>query len=275
MSEGADPKSGGAVADTLAKPDLHREWIAHYRTDEVNRFTAEALGMVLGKLELEAGSKVLDAGCGSGTNSLWLAGQGFAVTGVDFSDFALGKAREHAKSAGLDDRIDFRTGNLTGLEFENQSFDAVFCIGVLMHIPDVEKALRELVRVVRPHGALVIAESNAEAPETYAFRLYWKLARRNVRVERNACGLEVWSQTAAGPLLSRKASIGWLTEFLKKRGMKRVLRMPSELSELYIYFGSPLVQKLVHRLNDFWLRRGGSPSVALGNILAFRKEAKP
>lgn len=270
-----DPDSGLAVAATLAKPDLHKEWIAHYRTEEVNRFTADALGIALRKLSLPAGSNVLDAGCGSGTNSVWLAKQGFAVTGVDFSDFALSKAAEQAKMAGLGDGIDFRLGDLTRLDFQDASFDTVFCIGVLMHIPDVEAALAELVRLVRPGGALVIAESNANAPETYAFRLYWRLARRNVRVQRRPCGVEVWSETPAGPLLSRKASIRWLSDFLAERGMKRVMRMTSELTELYIYFRIPLVRKMIHRMNDLWLRGRGPPSVALGNILAFRKVAEP
>lgn len=263
------------IGETLARPDLHEAWIVGYRNEAVNRFTAEALGIVLGRLALPAGAKVLDAGCGSGTNSIWLARHGFTVTGVDFSEFALGKAQEQAQREETGDRVGFRFGDLTRLELEDASFDAVFCIGVLMHIPRVEAALAELVRVVRPGGALVIAESNAAAPETYAFRLYWRLARRNVRVETKPCGIEVHSETPAGPLLSRKASIGWLTDFLAERGMRRILRMTGELSELYIYFRSPLVRNLVHRINRLWLRGRGPSSLAIGNILAFRKGAQP
>jgi ubiquinone/menaquinone biosynthesis C-methylase UbiE len=275
VSKPAEPNAGSAVANTLAKPHLHNEWIAHYRNEAVSRFTADALGIVLRKVALQRGSKVLDAGCGSGTNSIWLASHGFAVTGVDFSDFALSKAREQAKVACVDDRIDFRLGDLTQLEFEDASFDAIFCIGVLMHIPQLEAALGELVRLVRPGGALIIAECNARAPETYVFRLYWKLLRRNVRVASRPSGIEVWSETPAGPLLSRKVSIGWLTDALAEHGMKRVLRMTGELTELYVYLRSPLLRKLIHAANRFWFRRRGLPSVALGNILAFRKEAKP
>ena len=273
MSNPADLDSTNAVAETLAKPDLHQKWIAHYRTEDVNRFTADALGIALRRLALPPASRVLDAGCGSGTNSLWLAAQGFAVTGVDFSDFALCMAREQARSARLDGRIDFRSGDLTRLEFNDASFDAVFCIGVLMHVPDIEAALAELVRVVRPGGSLIIAECNASAPETYAFRLYWKLARRPVRVAPKPCGIEVWSETPAGPLLSRKMSMAWLEDSLAHRGMKRVLRMTGELTELYVYVRSSLLRSLIHGLNRAWLRLRGFPSVALGNILVFRKEA--
>jgi ubiquinone/menaquinone biosynthesis C-methylase UbiE len=272
MSNPADLDSTNTVADTLAKPDVHKDWIAHYRTDQVNRFTADALGIALRKLALSPGFKVLDAGCGSGTNSLWLAEQGFAVTGVDFSDFALGKAQQQARSANLKERIDFRLGDLTHLEFGDASFDAVFCIGVLMHIPEIEKALVELVRVLRPGGTLIVAECNAAAPETYLFRFYWKIAGRHVRVKRKPSGIEVWSETPAGPLLSRKMSIGWLENFLADRGVKRVLRMTGELTELYVYVRSSLLRRLIHGLNKAWLRLRGFPSVALGNILVFRKE---
>lgn len=141
-----------------------------------------------------------------------------------------------------------------------------------MHIPAVENALAELVRVLRPGGALVIAECNASSPETYLFRLYWRMVSRDIRVCRKPQGIEVWSETPAGPLLSRKVSIGWLTDFLAKHGMKRCLRMTGELTELYVYVGNQLVRKLIHRLNTIWLRLRGFPSVALGNILVFRKE---
>ena len=261
------------VGETLARPELHEAWIAGYRNEHVNSFTAEVLGAVLRGLALDADAEILDGGCGSGTNSIWLGKQGYAVTGVDFSDFALGKAREHARSAGLDDRIDFRLGDLTRLEFEDARFDAVFCIGVLMHSPDLEKALAELARVVRPGGALVIAECSAAAPETYLFRLYWRITRRNVRVKRRPCGIEVWSDTTAGPLLSRKISIGWLTNFLAKQRMKRLLRTTGELTELYVYVRNPMLRKLIHGVNRLWLRRGGPASLALGNVLVFRKEA--
>ena len=164
-------------------------------------------------------------------NSVWLAKRGFKVTGADFSEFALSEAKG--------DGIDYRREDLTALSLEDASFDAVICIGVLMHIPDLEKALQELVRVLRPGGYLIIAEANdSNAPETYAFRAYWRIARRNIRVDRKACGVEVWSETAAGPLLSRKTSATWLMRFLGDLGMKLVTRTIRELTKLYVYSGA-------------------------------------
>jgi ubiquinone/menaquinone biosynthesis C-methylase UbiE len=251
-----------SVADTLSKPDVHRAWIENLRTDEVNAFGFAALERVLRRTDLKPGAKVLDAGCGTGTNSIWLAQQGFKVTGADFSDFALSEAKGEG--------IDYRREDLTALRFENASFDAVFCIGVLMHIPDVEKALQELVRILRPGGHLIIAEANANAPETYAFRAYWKLARKGIRVERKLPGLEAWNDTSAGPLLSRKTSAAWLKRFLLDRGMKMISRTTGELTELYVYSGR--IRKLIHGLNRLWFRLRAPPSLAIGNYYLFRKQ---
>jgi 2-polyprenyl-3-methyl-5-hydroxy-6-metoxy-1,4-benzoquinol methylase len=161
-----------SVPDTLSKPDIHRAWIENLRTDEVNTFGFAALERLLRQTDLRPGAAVLDAGCGTGTNSVWLAKRGFKVTGADFSEFALSEVEGEG--------IDYRREDLTALSLEDASFDAVICIGVLMHIPDVEKALQELVRVLRPGGYLIIAEANANAPETYAFRAYWRIARRKL-----------------------------------------------------------------------------------------------
>ena len=252
-----------SVPDTLSKPDIHRAWIENLRTDEVNTFGFAALERVLLQTDLKPDAAVLDAGCGTGTNSVWLAKQGFNVTGADFSEFALSEAE------GKDEGINYRREDLTALSLEDASFDAVICIGVLMHIPDVEKALQELVRVLRPGGYLIIAEANANAPETYAFRAYWRIARRKIRVDRKASGVEVWSETAAGPLLSRKTSAAWLTRFLGDRRMKLVTRTTGELTELYIYSGR--IRKALHRLNRLWFRLHGPPSLALDNYYLFRK----
>jgi len=250
-----------SVPDTLSKPDIHRAWIENLRTDEVNTFGFAALERLLLQTDLRPGAALLDAGCGTGTNSVWLAKRGFKVTGADFSEFALSEVEGEG--------IDYRREDLTALSLEDASFDAVICIGVLMHIPDVEKALQELVRVLRPGGYLIIAEANANAPETYAFRAYWRIARRNIRVDRKACGVEVWSETAAGPLLSRKTSATWLTRFLGDRGMKLVTRTTGELTELYVYSGR--IRKAVHRLNRLWFGLHGPPSLAVGNYYLFRK----
>ncbi len=71
--------------------------------------------------------RALDLGCGTGTNSIYLAQCGLAVVGVDFSPTAIELAREKARKAGA--VIEFRIGDVTHLDFLREPFDFVLDIG--------------------------------------------------------------------------------------------------------------------------------------------------
>ena len=265
-AEGGARVADRSVTDTLKGSTIHNDWIVNYRNDEAERSAEELVERTLELAGLPKGAKVLDAGCGTGTNSRRLARAGLKVTGVDFSEYALGIAERG--SAGRS--IEYRPGDLTRLDLPTASFDGVFCVGVLMHVPELDAALSELVRVLKPGGKLVLAETNASSPEMLAFRLYWK-RNGKVRVVRAPSGIETWSETPEGPLLARKMFMPWLIRALAKRGMVLEHRKSSDLTELPIYFGSPIVKKALYRLNRFWLAIRGPASLAVGNILILRK----
>jgi SAM-dependent methyltransferase len=94
------------------------------------------------------GFTVLDAGCGSGRNLDVLARYG-AASGVDISPHAVAAA--HARG-----HTDVRLGNVENIPFPDDSFDLVTCLDVLEHMPDDRRVLRELRRVTRPGGALLV-----------------------------------------------------------------------------------------------------------------------
>lgn len=73
------------------------------------------------------GGRALDLGCGTGTNSIYLAQQGYSVVGVDFSAKAIELAREKARQAGV--KVDFRIGDVTRLDFLREPFDVVIDVG--------------------------------------------------------------------------------------------------------------------------------------------------
>ena len=252
--------------NVLQGAEIHKKWIEAYRNEEAEKFVERQVGRLLRVMKLPTGSTILDAGCGSGTNSRRLARAGYRVTGVDFSEFALGKAIQDSS----DFDIDFRRGDLTNLDFPDASFDAVFCFGVLMHVPDLEKALAELVRVLKPGGYLMLSETNARSPEMLAFRLYW---RRNnkVKVVTVPYGIETWSDTPEGPLLARKMSIPWLIRYLSGKGLQCKWRTSADLTELSIYVPSRAFRKAIYALNNFWIAIRGPASLAVGNLLLFRK----
>ena len=257
------------VANTLSKPDLHQAWIENYRSGEADRFNAETIGYLLKLVRLPAGSKVLDAGCGSGTNSVRLATAGLSVTGVDFSAFALERARENA--VGLP--IDLQQGDLTNLPFQDGSFDAVFCIGVLMHIPDLKAVVSELVRITKPGGCIVLAETNESSLEMLVYRLYWKL-KGHIKVERTPLGTETWAQTQAGPLLARKLKVPAFIRHMEGLGTELRCRHTGEATELYNTFANPFLKTFFHRINALWFKMGGSPRLSTGNLLVFNKRPR-
>lgn len=250
-----------SVGETLAKSGLHEKWIKGLRTEEINSFGHAALARLLKLTDLKPGATVLDAGCGTGTNTRWLADRGFGVTGADFSDFALEQARKASPE------LDYLKADLTALPFPSAGFDAIICIGVLMHIPAIGTALRELARVLKPGGWLIVAEVNPSAPETLLFRFLWSVSDHEMK--RTEQGVEVWSETPSGPLMSRKTNGRWMTRFLAGRNLRLIRRMAGELTETYIYSGR--LKPLLHRLNSFWFKLHGPAALAVSNYYLYRK----
>ena len=105
-------------------------------------------------LEWLQGKTCLDAGCGSGRYSVALALHGAReITAVDVSSSGLETAKENAKEF---DQIQFQQASVLDLPFPNESFDLVWCAGVLHHTNDFDKGLTELTRVLKPNGKLFL-----------------------------------------------------------------------------------------------------------------------
>lgn len=102
---------------------------------------------------LPRGAKVLDAGCAAGRDSNLFQRKGFAVTGIDISAGLLGIAKREFP------KITFVEGTFLALPFEDKTFDGVWVHQSLLHLEtseDVDKALAEFYRVLKPQGVLLI-----------------------------------------------------------------------------------------------------------------------
>jgi SAM-dependent methyltransferase len=109
----------------------------------------EVVEAIEGSEALKPG-RALDLGCGTGTNSLYLAQNGWQVVGVDFAAIAINKARRKAREAGL--AVDFFAADVTRLEFLQPPFDLALDIGCF-HTLEAEGRVRyrdQLRRLLRP-----------------------------------------------------------------------------------------------------------------------------
>jgi SAM-dependent methyltransferase len=106
---------------------------------------------------LVQGAMVLDAGCGCGYGTHHLVTNGAkGAVGIDLSPEAIDYARQHYVAPGLS----YQVMDVTSLEFPDETFDAAVCLEVFEHVPDHQGMLREVWRVLKPDGHIVISTPN-------------------------------------------------------------------------------------------------------------------
>lgn len=141
--------------------------------DPANTFWERFGRRTVERLELARGARILDVCCGSGASALAAAEKvgppGF-VLGVDLAQNLLALAQAKARDRELRN-IEFRMGDLLDLGVPDADFDAVVCVFGIFFVPDMQGAVRELWRAVRPGGKLAITTwgPNFFEPATTAF----------------------------------------------------------------------------------------------------------
>src|SRR5205085_1845616 len=102
---------------------------------------------------------VLDAGCRVGYGSAFLGGHARRVVGVDRDEEAIAYARGRYERPN----VEFRVGDLLALDLPDASFDVICSFETIEHLPDLERYLGEMARVLRPGGAYLVSTPRAEA----------------------------------------------------------------------------------------------------------------
>jgi ubiquinone/menaquinone biosynthesis C-methylase UbiE len=117
-------------------------------------------------LGIEPGERVLEVGCGSGVVLRDVARRvapGGVAIGLDPSPAMLAVARELAEQHGLADVVELREGDARALPFGDAQFDVVLAVTTLLHVPDGERAIPEMVRVTRPGGRVAVFDRDNDS----------------------------------------------------------------------------------------------------------------
>jgi len=271
---GALRSNSAAVEATLQEPDVHKRWHDAFKTPANAPFYDLAFDHIVKVAGVAEGASFLDAGCGIGDYAVRLAKRGMRVVAVDFSESVLKMARENVERSGLQGRIKIQHENILSLSFDDEMFDGVLCWGVLMHIPDVERAISELARVVRRGGIVVISEGNMYSLEAALLRALRRvLGKNSAEVRRPSAGLEYWATTAAGLLVTREADIRWLIGRFERAEFRVIRHVAGQFTELYTRASAGLMQGVIHWFNGVWFKYVKLPQPAFGNLLIFRKRS--
>jgi arsenite methyltransferase len=146
----------------------------------------------------KAGERILDVGSGPGLLVAEIAeavGSTGHVTGIDIADAMIALSKKRSADSPLADRMTFLNGDATALPFDDETFDATVSVQVYEYVEDIETAISELYRVLKPAGRTVILDTDWDS-------IVWNAAdqQRMTRI------LNAWSKRFAHPALPRRLS---------------------------------------------------------------------
>ena len=138
---------------------------------EVERYRFEKLSYLNDYADYSAyaGKKVLDVGCGLGTDTARLAKAGASVTGIDISSRAIELSETNFEQRSL--RGEFKQMNGERMSFEDNSFDFVYCHTVLHFTPSPTELVKEIYRVIKPGGEALMMMINRRSWLFFLHRL--------------------------------------------------------------------------------------------------------
>jgi predicted TPR repeat methyltransferase len=144
------------TSDAREVADRYDNWAQSY-DDDLASWSYQAPTVVAETVVTRqpAAGSVLDVGCGTGLVGRALRARGFEgqLVGVDISQASLGIAQQRGTYDSLE-QADLQQR----LAFDDDSFDAVVCVGVMTYLPEVEAVWREFARLARPEGIVVVTQ---------------------------------------------------------------------------------------------------------------------
>lgn len=115
------------------------------------------------------GKTILDFACGNGENGIYAAMAGAECTGIDISPEGIENAKRNAEKLGYSEKAKFLVMDGENLEFQKNTFDLAVEYGALHHV-ELNRALSELARVLKPDGKMICVEALRHNPLIHLYR---------------------------------------------------------------------------------------------------------
>lgn len=228
--------------------------------DAAARLAAGGKRLSYERMHAAAGASVLDVGCGPATDTLTLAalvGPRGHVAGVDQDPAMVAEADRRVAAAGVADRVEHHVADATALPFADGRFDAVRSERLFLHLADPEGALREMVRVTRPGGRVVLMDTDwgtrsVDTPET-------ELERRMARVLAELCLVNGYSGRRLYGMMVRAGvadlAVDVVPLHVTDYGLWRLMSRLDVAGEVAVREGAMTADE-VRRLDDSWRALG-------------------
>jgi len=198
-------------------PDRYEKWFTTPIGSLVKKVEGE---LILDLLRPGPGEFLVDAGCGTGIFTMDMLSCGARVVGLDLSLSMIRRARQKARNS----RLQVISADILNLPFPGNTFHKAVSITALEFIPDARKAVKELFRVTRRGGTVVVATLNSLSP--------WAVRRRGERQKGHplfskACFRSPEELAALAPV---KAEVRTAVHFLKDEDPDRAARIEGDCS---------------------------------------------
>lgn len=260
------------MTEVFEKNATVEQWDDDYYTPISFWLYDQAISDMLRFMDIEPGETILDAGCGPGVHSIRAARAGVRVCAIDISEEMLKHAQQRVNDAGVSDKVEFHQKDLTNLDFPDAHFDNVFSWGVIIHIPDAEKALDELARIIKPGGKLALYLTNKTALDHSLESAIRFIIRKPLKgLERLPLGDGIWYDMNQEKLWVWRFDAKAITEYMANKGFRLKKRKIGELTEIQRRLKGFPRQTLL-RINNLAYRLNFPPQIAASSLFIFEKQ---